>query len=130
MTTSERRAIWLKYDKHCAYCGKLIELKDMQVDHLLPKHLAYWIRNYEISHKYNLPKDINDFENLMPACRRCNYYKGGERLESFRRKIKTLHKRLMEQYLDKVALDYGIITINTWDCKFYFEQHGTTQGSQ
>lgn len=33
----DRLKIYRKYDGHCAYCGKSIEYKDMQVDHLVPK---------------------------------------------------------------------------------------------
>lgn len=35
LTKSERTAIYNKYSGHCAYCGKEIEYKDMQVDHLI-----------------------------------------------------------------------------------------------
>ena len=32
-----RELVYKKYDGHCAYCGKEIEIKDMQVDHMYPK---------------------------------------------------------------------------------------------
>lgn len=31
-----REAVYAKYDGHCAYCGRAIDIKDMQVDHFLP----------------------------------------------------------------------------------------------
>lgn len=31
-----RELVYQKFDGHCAYCGKKIELKDMQVDHFVP----------------------------------------------------------------------------------------------
>lgn len=29
-TKAERELVYQKYDKHCAYCGKELEYKDMQ----------------------------------------------------------------------------------------------------
>lgn len=29
-----RQKVYEKYDGHCAYCGKKLEYKDMQVDHI------------------------------------------------------------------------------------------------
>ena len=31
-----RERVWKKYDCHCAYCGKIIQYRDMQVDHIKP----------------------------------------------------------------------------------------------
>jgi len=36
--------------------------------------------------------------------------------------LKTLHKRVMDIYICKVAEDYGIIKVEPWDGKFYFER--------
>ena len=32
-----REEVYKKYDGHCAYCGKEIEIKEMQIDHMHPK---------------------------------------------------------------------------------------------
>ena len=103
-----RIQVYNKYNGHCAYCGKTIEYKDMQVDHLVP-HLGYI--------------EIRDdsFKNLMPSCRRCNHYKRSHTLDFFRSLMMTLHHRL-ETYLFKVALDYNIIKIRPFDGNFYFEK--------
>ena len=34
-----REIVYNKYNGHCAYCGCEIEMKDMQVDHIVPKYL-------------------------------------------------------------------------------------------
>lgn len=36
ISKSKREAVYRKYDGHCAYCGRKIAHKDMQVDHFLP----------------------------------------------------------------------------------------------
>jgi len=33
----KRIEIYSKYNGRCAYCGEEIQLKDMQVDHIIPK---------------------------------------------------------------------------------------------
>lgn len=117
MTKDKRLKVYTKYNGHCAYCGKEIAIKDMQVDHLVPQN--GWYRD---------PKDapskeyIESLENLMPSCGRCNHYKRVSKLESFRVLMKTLHERTQKIYINKVAEDYGIIKIEPWDGKFYFER--------
>lgn len=108
----KRMQVYSKYDGHCAYCGKEIEYKDMQVDHIFPQHmcLGKW------------KSKLTDIDNLNPSCRRCNHYKRGESLEIFRQTLKTLHERIRKIYIGKVAEDYGVIKIEPWDGKFYFEK--------
>lgn len=120
MNITLRQKVWLKYNKHCAYCGKELEYKDMQVDHMTSIY-AREAYNYipKISRSI-----INSFENLMPSCRRCNHYKRAETLEGFRRLMKTLHKRIQGQYITKVGIDYGIVKVKPFDGIFYFEELG------
>jgi len=118
MNRKERRKkVWLKYNKHCAYCGKELEYKDMQVDHMISKYAIEAYRNPEKIFGLRL----NSFENLMPSCRRCNHYKREQDLEGFRILMKTLHERIRSQYTMKVAIDYGIVKIVPFSGIFYFE---------
>lgn len=118
-----RQEVYAKYDGHCAYCGKEITFKEMQVDHKHPKHLASWIESSVMRKMYEIDPLINSINNLMPSCRRCNHYKRGELLENWRKLLMTLHERTQKIYINKVAEDFGIITITPWDGKFYFEKH-------
>ncbi len=114
-----RQKVWLKYNKHCAYCGKDLEYKDMQVDHMIS---IYAREAYNFIPKISLSA-INSFKNLMPSCRRCNHYKREQDLEGFRILIKILHERISDQYISKVAIDYGIIEVRPFDGVFYFEKN-------
>lgn len=118
MTKQTRQAVYNKYGSHCAYCGKKLEYKDMQVDHIDPQRY------------YDDKKKADRMENLNPACRRCNHYKRGNSLGGFRRLLKTLHQRVREIYICKVAEDYGIITVNEWDELFYFEREDANIAKQ
>lgn len=102
---SDRVKTYEKYNGHCAYCGKEIALKDMQIDHILAKK--------------NGGEDT--IENYNPTCRRCNHYKRTSGLENFRDTMKTLHERLMKNYIFKVAVDYGIVELKPFDGRFHFE---------
>ena len=114
-----RLAVYNKYNGHCAYCGKAIEYKDMQLDHLIP-------RQRERFKKYS-DEEIECFENYMPSCRRCNHYKRAHSLETFRQMIEEIPKKLFrDNYIYKVGLDYGLISTNERKIIFYFEQFATT----
>ena len=112
MKKSDRIKVWNKYRQRCSYCGKSLEYKDMQVDHLIPR-----LRGRR-------PDSLVEvFDNFMPSCRRCNHYKHTYCLESFRGILKSLDRRVNAHYINKVALDYGIILeVKPWDGVFYFEK--------
>ena len=115
-----RQKIYDKFGGHCAYCGGEIKYKNMQVDHIKAKS-----NNKPIGRDLMgdlIYPDIDDIINLMPSCRRCNHYKRAETLEHFRILLRTLHERIHDKYIVKVAEDYGIIEYHIWDNKFYFEK--------
>src|SRR5665647_2382576 len=68
-----RHIVFHKYGGHCAYCGGLINTKEMQIDHIIPKAFFLW----HIKNKYKIPlfllhlteADVNHIDNLMPTCR-------------------------------------------------------------
>lgn len=111
VSKSKREAVYRKYDGHCAYCGREIAYKDMQVDHFQPLR-AWWIED----------TGTDDLDNLMPACRMCNHYKRANSLETFRRYIAEIPRKLRENYIYKVGIVYGEIAEQAHQVKFYFEQ--------
>lgn len=110
ISKAKREAVYKKYDGHCAYCGREIEYKDMQVDHFLPLK-AWGIED----------AGTDDLSNLMPACRTCNHYKRANSLETFRRYIYEIPKKLRTNYIYKVGLIYGNVSDIEKPIKFYFE---------
>lgn len=105
-----RETVYRKYDGHCAYCGREIDYRDMQVDHFHP--LRAW--NAEDA-------GADDISNLMPSCRMCNHYKRANSLETFRRYIQEIPKKLHENYIYKVGVAYGNVIENEKPIVFYFE---------
>jgi len=111
MKKADRLKVYNKYDGHCAYCGREIEYKDMQRDHLFPQFLS------------ELQSGLNNdhIDNLMPACRPCNTAKGGMRLEMWRDELALQVKRLRKNAQFDRALRFGQIEITESPIRFYFE---------
>lgn len=128
-----RQKVYDKYDGHCAYCGRKIEMRDMQVDHLVP--VAYGRQpprdKAESIRKMFEDGSINRIDNLMPACRACNFYKDTYSVEGFRDRIKTeLDHTCRQTFQTRLAMQYGIIKYEPWDGTFYYERNNDTKALQ
>ena len=110
ISKSKREVVYQKYNGRCAYCGREIAYKDMQVDHLLPLR-AWGIED----------AGTDDIDNLMPACRMCNHYKRANSLETFRRYIEEIPRKLRDNYIYKVGVAYGEVVEQEHPVKFYFD---------
>ena len=120
MNKKIREAVYDKYDGHCAYCGKKIELRDMQVDHIVPLRRG---DSEAILAKYGLERGSNDMSNLNPACRACNFRKGLLTVEQFREEIVNQCKHIIERSFQvRQSLDYGLLEYHHHDIVFYFEK--------
>lgn len=108
---SVREIVYQKYGGRCAYCGRKIEYKDMQVDHFKP--LNAW--NVDDC-------GDNSIENLMPSCRACNHYKRAHTLEVFRKYIEEIPRKLRTNYIYKIGVMYGNVIENEKPIVFYFEK--------
>ena len=112
----DRRAVYDKYDGHCAYCGEKIEFKKMQVDHIISKS------RFHINHRI-IEYHHNDSKNLNPACRVCNYWKHNFTVDEFRKEI-LLQVGRLRKYNGKFrfAEKYGLILETNAFYLFYFER--------
>lgn len=96
MIIGKRRTVYNKYNGHCAYCGKSIDLyynkestnEAMFIDHILPKCRG--------------GHDATD--NLNPACRNCNAMKGGSNISEF--KIRLVRKIIDMPYFSREQIKY------------------------
>ena len=106
----ERKEIYDKMQGRCAYCGIMLNIEDMQVDHVIPLHRG----------------GTNDMSNLVPACRGRNHYKSTLTLEQFREMIWNIPDRLMHQSVAyQVGSRFDLFTTNQLAKKkrlFYFEK--------
>ena len=108
-----RRAVYEKYDGHCAYCGRAMEFGKMQVDHYWPQFLNHF--------KPGLEPDR--FTNLMRSCAKCNNHKYGMRPEVWRSELGKQVARLRKNAQFDRALRFGQIEIQESPIVFYFERY-------
>lgn len=108
-----RQRVYDKYNGRCAYCGCELELKDMQVGHLKSVYLS----------EYKGEQVDESFDNYMPACRSCNFYKSTFGLETFRDRIQSIMlKELKKNFSFKFLNRYGIVKVSEQNpLQFYFE---------
>ena len=110
ISKSIRLKVYEKYNGHCAYCGCKLELKDMQVDHIVS---VYWYSG------------ANDIENYNPACRMCNFYKSTMTIEDFRKQLGKLLSKLEKVFIFRLAKKYGVIQEVEKPIVFYFEKESS-----
>jgi hypothetical protein len=118
-----RGQIHQKFGGRCAYCGQEITVKDMQVDHIIPK------RHYSEIHGCLIVKakkfteyGLNDTRNLNPACRPCNNRKSSCTLEEFREEIAAQVTRLRRDSNQfRLAERFGLVVATEQPVLFYFE---------
>ena len=125
LSKDKRQQVYNKYGGHCAYCGKEISLKEMQVDHATAfAQSIYGLKESRDKVGKMIADDsINSIDNLMPSCRQCNFYKGGWDIENLRNRLKdTLSHTCQSSFQVRLALQYGMLTYKEWDGKFYYEK--------
>jgi len=108
MKVDIRNQVYKKFNGHCAYCGCELKIQDMQTDHIVPECRG----------------GLYTLTNLNPSCRLCNHYKRADSLEGFRYMMSYLHERVLKIYIVRVAVKYGMLKLEPFDGKFYFEKAG------
>ena len=101
-----RAQVYAMYGGHCAYCGREIDITEMQVDHVQAVYLG----------------GEDEIENYRPACRSCNFYKSTMSVEGVREQLGLIVGRLEKLLTFRLALAYGLIQITGRPVKFYFEE--------
>lgn len=140
-----REIVYNKYNGHCAYCGRKIDIKDMQIDHFVPilrgvsdeyikahnsrEDYELWCEVLKEEGKpvpsyddYKITRGKDDISNYMPACRMCNFRKGTSDIEAFRNEIGLQAERLMGTFQGRMSKIYGLIEYNPHEIEFYFEK--------
>jgi len=110
-----RKLIFDKYNGHCAYCGAVLEFKNLQIDHKEP--LRRTSRGVE--------RDYS-FENCMPSCGQCNSSKSSFELEQWRKELDLKVHRLNDYHsIYRICKSFGLVFETGIEVKFYFERYGS-----
>lgn len=106
LTKAERQQVYKKCQGHCAYCGTPIEIREMQVDHIIALERG----------------GTDTVDNMFPACRSCNHYKSTMDIETFRRMVERWTEVLARDSVTyRNAVRYGQVIPTPKPVKFYFE---------
>lgn len=115
LNKQQREEVRKRYDGHCAYCG-LVLGDSWHVDHKKP--IRRNTSDYDAS--------LHCMDNLMPACKPCNYNKGSLTLENWRKQL--THYRDIQVIRDcpqvRHLLRFSQITFEKSPIVFYFESLG------
>lgn len=123
MKKEERMKVYQKYDGHCAYCGKEIAYKDMQVDHINPLYRGWAYRPANAG--------TDDMENYNPSCRSCNFRKGTYTIEQFRTELKRQCEGIIKRSFQvRQSMDYGLLEYHDRPIIFYFERFNKEQDNE
>lgn len=118
-TAEEREAVYHKTGGFCAYCGRPITMREMQIDHVVP-----------IKFQDREEIDLNAMDNLLPACRSCNHYKDTMSVEAFRSMLEREPEILARDSVAyRNAVRFGLVIPNPGPVKFYFERKGERDGT-
>lgn len=108
LTKEERLDIYNKYNGRCGYCGEKIDIKDMQVDHIVALRVG----------------GTDTLDNMICSCRSCNHYKSTYTLEIFEKQLKEIPNRLLrDSSIFRIALRFGLIEIKDKEIEFYFKKY-------
>ncbi len=128
ISKAKREQIYNKYNGKCCYCSNDITIKQMEIDHVIPK--VYFAKHVKtkifipafLSHLTEF--DVNHIDNLMPSCGSCNNYKKDSPLELFRSELQEQLKRLNERSVNyRLARRYGQVIETPNPIIFYFETY-------
>lgn len=113
MTKTEREAIRQRFGGRCAYCGaELNPCSRWHVDHVTPMFRGH-----------DGAKERGELSEKFPACQRCNLWKGGMTLDTFRWEIAKQVTRLRRDAAAfRLAEDFGRVVEQTGPVTFYFER--------
>ena len=120
VSKQERESVYRLCNGHCAYCGKKITMREMQVDHFLSHNIGGAL-------DYN---NLDTLDNYLPSCRSCNYRKSDMLIEDFRKniiKLTDVLNRSSASYRD--AVRFGQVTENKHMQEFYYEKIGVHIGA-
>lgn len=69
-----------KKEKHyfCSYCGKIVSVNRITVDHLIPVKKASTHKRYQLLLKLFGAESVNNAQNLVAACYKCNQKKSAK----------------------------------------------------
>ena len=126
LTKKQRQQVWDKSDGHCWYCGCELPLKGWHADHVEPirRYKDFRITDKCVEHFSSCDNPhLDTVENMVPACKKCNLFKGVYSVEDFRKEIGHQVDRARSYSVNfRTAERFGLIEIKIAPIVFWFER--------
>jgi hypothetical protein len=130
-TKKQREALKAKFGGRCAYCGCELGAR-WCLDHVEP--IMRKLKTVETERGYKLAStseswrpELDNVENLMPACAPCNNHKHVFDLETWRGMIADSLDTLARNYSTyRIAQRFGLVTEARQPVVFWFERHASS----
>jgi 5-methylcytosine-specific restriction endonuclease McrA len=116
LSKKNRQKVYEKSSGFCWYCGCDISVSKWQADHFKPI-----FRGWDEKPKH---AGEDTFENLVPACAKCNNHKKTFSIEDFRREISLQVERARKTSANfRNAERFGMIEVKLEPVVFWFEKN-------
>ncbi|WP_434773723.1 HNH endonuclease [Pantoea agglomerans] len=131
LTKKQRAELRVKFGGKCAYCGCDLPDKGWHADHVEP---IYRGRDFnrsitdsgqlEFTSRVAERDALDVADNLNPACKQCNLFKGGYPLEDFRQQIALQTERARAYSVNfRTAERFGLVEVVKRPVVFWFETY-------
>ena len=132
LSKNERLIVWNKSNGACWYCGCKLPEKGWHADHIEPirRFKDMKITDTGVEHFMSCDNPhLDTIENMVPACKKCNLFKGVFSVEEFRREITYQVERARSYSVNfRTAERFGLIEVVSKPVKFWFELNKVTKG--
>ncbi|MGF7179116.1 HNH endonuclease [Tunturiibacter psychrotolerans] len=109
-SAAQREAIWLACQKKCPYTSRLLDVRSLHIDHIIPESLLDTPSQLEVlKSRLGLPADfdVHGYENLLPCDAGTNFQKGSSILDEgatrYFLSLASKNKPSVEKHLAEIA---------------------------
>lgn len=125
LTKKQRQVVFAKSNGACWYCGCELPGKGWHADHVEPirRFKSIKITDEGVKHINTCDNPhLDTVENMVPACRKCNLFKGVFSIEEFRKEITYQVERARDYSVNfRTAERFGLVEVNNKPVIFWFE---------
>lgn len=114
-----RGAIFASYNEKCTYCGRLMQQRDMHIDHVVAQHMESSHDEDVLQYLFELEQEnfiVDSIENYLPSCPACNLSKSNRAFTAAN--IRFYHEKA-RRHVDDIL--NRIEQIKSQNAEFFYE---------
>lgn len=114
-----RGAIFASYNEKCTYCGRLMQQRDMHIDHVIAQHMESSHDEDVLQYLFELEQEnfiVDSIENYLPSCPACNLSKSNRAFTAANLRFYHEKARIhVDDILDRIE------QIKSQNAEFFYE---------